>query len=200
MILKSFLYNSVRVRHVPWHGQDVHPDTGIAFYVNNGHGGVIGVRVYSDGHKELSNATCCKHENSNKNYCRGQKPYLQFKDAWGRNKAILASHAIYTAWRNKPIPEGMTIDHIDGCTTNNDYRNLRCVSGAINSRDGGFLRKLKKAGFDPTSIPRPILLRYFTRMAKWKAEHTASEYKNISKTDLTHILYESNHILLLSVA
>ena len=32
MIPKSFLFNNVRVKHVPWHGQDVHPVTGIAFY------------------------------------------------------------------------------------------------------------------------------------------------------------------------
>ena len=185
-MLKSFLYNSVRVRHVPWHGQDVHPETGIAFYVSSGQGGVIGVRVYPDGHKVLVNP-----DRVNWAHKHGKDEYLQFRQAWGRNKHILASRAIYTAWHNKPIPAGMTIDHIDGCTTNNDYRNLRCVSGAINSRDGGFLRKLKKAGFDPTSIPRSILLRYFTRMAKWKAEHSASEYKNISKTDLTHILYDN---------
>ena len=183
---KSFLYNSVRVRHVPWHGQDVHPETGIAFYVSSGEGGVVGVRVYPDGHKVLVNPDRVKWVHKH-----GKDEYLQFRHAWGREIFIFASRAIYTAWHEKPIPAGMTIDHIDGCTTNNDYRNLRCVSGAINSRDGGFLRKLKKAGFVPTSIQRSILLRYFTRMAKYKATHTKTEYQNLSKTDLTHLLYDN---------
>ena len=190
MILKSFLYNSVEVRLVPFHGQETCPETGIAFYVSSGEGGVIGVRVYPYGHKELCNATGVKCGHTQ--YSHGKAEYQQFRDAWGHHIGILVSHAVYTAWHGKPIPAGMTIDHIDGCTTNNDYRNLRCVSGAINSRDGGFLRKLKKAGFVPTSIQRSILLRYFTRMAAYKATHTASEYKNLSKTDLTHILYDND--------
>lgn len=184
---KSFLYNSVRVKHVPWHGQDVHPETGIAFYVSSGEGGVIGVRVYPDGRKDQYNVKPYKHGRKDDH---GNEIYLHFRDAWGHHQHITASHAIYTAWHGKPIPAGMTIDHIDGCTTNNDYRNLRCVSGAINSRDGGFLRKLKKAGIEPTCIQRSILLRYFTRMAKWKATHTKTECQNLSKTDLTHILYD----------
>ena len=186
---KSFLYNSVRVRHVPWHGQDVHPETGIAFYVSSGQGGVIGVQVFPNGTKHQINATlACKHKDGT--FHHDNQPRYHFRDAFGHHKVINVPRAIYTAWRGKPIPAGMTIDHIDGCATNNDYRNLRCVSGAINSRDGGFLRKLKKAGIEPTCIQRSILLRYFTRMAKFKAEHTPAEYKNLSKTDLTHILYD----------
>ena len=190
-MLQSFLFNNVRVKHVPWHGQDVHPVTGIAFYVSSGHGGVVGVRVYPDGHKELCNATPCKHEHSNKNYCRGQRPYLQFKDVWGHHLHILASHAVYLAWVGKSIPAGWTIDHINGCTTDNRYSNLRCVSNAVNIRDGAFLRKLKAAGFDPTRIEKPYLLRYFDRMAKFKESHTKTEYRNLAKTDLKHILYDN---------
>ena len=185
-MLKSFLFNSVRVKHVPWHGQGVHPVTGTAFYVSSD--GRYGVRVYPDGRKELCNATPCKHENSNKNYCRGQNRYLQFKHVWTCGVHILVSHAVYLAWRG-PIEPGMTIDHIDGVSTNNDYRNLRCVSRAINIRDGAFLRKLKKAGFDPTKLPRWMILRYFERMAKFKETHIAAEYKNLSVEQLKHILY-----------
>ena len=188
MIQKSFLFNSVRVKLVPYHGQDTHPETGIAFYVNNGNGGVIGVRVYPDGRKELCNST---PNNKGYAYIHGKAEYFQFKHAWGYGRHIYASHAVYTAWRDKPVPPGMTIDHIDGCTTNNDVRNLRCVSGAINSRDGGFLHKLQHNDIDPTTIQRWMLLRYFDRMAKFKASHTETEYRRLTRDDLIRILYDA---------
>ena len=188
MCPKEIIVNNVRFRLVPYQGQDTHPVTGIAFYVNNGQGGVVGVRVYPDGHKAVCNATYCKHENSNKNYCRGQKPYLEFKNAWGRHIYILASRAVYIAWRGKPIPKGMTIDHIDGISTNNDFRNLRCVSNLINNRDGGFSRKLRNKGIRPETYDRTILLRYFDRMVKFKATHTEWQYRKLSREDLRRIL------------
>ena len=185
-MLNSFLFNNVLVKHVPWHGQDVHPVTGIAFYVNNGEGGVIGVRVYPDGRKEVVNATNKEARPQRKEI------YLQFKHPWCPGKHILASRAVHIAWIG-PIPEGMTIDHINGISTDNRSCNLRCVSGAINSRDGAFLRKLKAAGFEPPRIERAYLLRYFDRMAKFKAEHTYAEYKNLTKNDLTHLLYDNEY-------
>ena len=185
----SFLFNSVRVKLVPWHGQDVHPETGSAFYINSGKGGVIGVRVYPDGRKVAVNPGYAKLAPRNK---RSKKEgYLQFSDAWGCHNYILASHAVYIAWRG-PIEEGMTIDHIDGCSTNNDYRNLRCVSNAINSRDGGFLRKLRNKGINPTTIQRPILLRFYTRMANIKPIVTFYRYEHLTKDELLVILYDTN--------
>ena len=165
----------------------VHPETGIAFYVNNGIGGVFGVRVYPDGRKVLVNPDKVdwigKH---------GKAVYLQFRDAFGKHKSILASHAVYIAWRGKPITKGLTIDHIDGCSTNNDYRNLRCISNAINNRDGGFLRILRNKGINPTTIPRWMLLRYFLRMATIKPSITRRRYEHLSKDELLMILYDSN--------
>ena len=186
MIQKSFLFNSVRVKHVPWHGQDVHPETGIAFYVSSGIGpSAIGVRVYPDGHKELCNGTPNKQ---GKKYGHGKETYLQFKQPWAPREHIYASRAVYLAWHNKPIEPGMTIDHIDGCTTNNDYRNLRQVSGAINSRDGGFSRKLKGVGIDPTTIQRWMLLRYFKRMVLVKEALSYKQYRDLSEKALRYIL------------
>ena len=193
----SFLFNSVRVKLVPWHGQDVHPETGSAFYINSGKGGVIGVRVYPDGRKVAVNPGYAKLAPRNK---RSKKEgYLQFSDAWGCHNYILASHAVYIAWRG-PIEEGMTIDHIDGCSTNNDYRNLRCVSNDINNRDGGFLRKLRNKGIKLTTIPRWMLLRYFLRMANIKTIVTSYRYKHLTKNDLMLIIFNtdsqiSNHFL-----
>ena len=170
---------------VPYKGQDTHPN-GVAFYVNNGIGGVFGVRVYPDGRKVLVNPDKVdwigKH---------GKAVYLQFRSAFGNWNGIIASRAVYIAWRG-PIEEGMTIDHIDGCTTNNDFRNLRCLTNAINNRDGGFLTKLRNQGINPTTIPRWMLLRYYTRMAIIKTIVTSYRYKHLTKDELLVILYDSN--------
>ena len=176
----SFLFNNVLVRYV-----GTCPETGISFYCNDGKGGVVGVRIYANGRKVQENAT----NNHNYVYTHGQNPYLRFKDAFGNAKGILVAHAVYTAWHEKPIPAGMTIDHIDGCTTNNYIGNLRCVSNAINNRDGGFLTKLRHKGFSPSSIDRSILLRYFDRMAKIKASITEYRYKKLNKEQLRSILF-----------
>ena len=181
-VKRSFLFNSVEVRYV-----GTCPETGISFYVNNGQGGVFGVRVYPDGRKVLENpskiAWAKKH---------GKAEYLYFKHAFGHQKAINASHAVYIAWRGKPIPKGMTIDHIDGCTTNNDFRNLRCIDGKTNSRDGGFARKLRNKGINTTAIQRWMLLRYYTRMAIIKPSITRWRYQQLTKDELLMILYDSN--------
>ena len=186
LIGSSFLFNNVRVAYVA-----TCPETGISFYANNGQGGVVGVRVHPDGRKVLTNATCETTPNGKYNAKRKQR-YLQFKNAFGYHKNFLASHAVYIAWRNKEIPAGMTIDHIDGCTTNNYIGNLRCISNAINSRDGGFLRKLRKYGFNPATIQRPYLLRYFDRMALLKPAISKRRYDKLSKEDLEILLYYTN--------
>ena len=179
----SFLVNNVRVAYVA-----TNPENGISFYANNGQGGVVGVRVHPDGRKVLTNATCETTPNGKYNAKRKQR-YLQFKNAFGYHKNFLASHAVYIAWRNKEIPAGMTIDHIDGCTTNNYIGNLRCISNAINSRDGGFLRKLRNQGINPPTIPRWILLRYYGRMAHIKANISSHRYKHLDRADLMTILF-----------
>ena len=186
-VVKQFYNGAVLMKLVPYKGKDTHPN-GVAFYVNNGQGGVIGVRVYPDGRKAVVNPTTNITDGSSINKNREQR-YLQFCHAWGHNKKIFASHAVYTAWRIKPIPAGMTIDHIDGCTTNNYIGNIRCVSNEINSRDGGFLRKLRNKGFDTSRIDRAYLLRYFDRMAGIKEAISIYRYKKLTKAQLRSILY-----------
>ncbi len=181
LIDSSFLFNNVEVRYVA-----TCPETNISFYVNNGQGGVIGVSVYLYGRKVLKNATS---KNNGKKYCHSNDDYLQFKDAFGYHKNFLASHAVYIAWRNKEIPAGMTIDHINGVTTNNFIGNLRCVSMALNQRDGGFLRKLRNMGINPPEIRRPYLLRYFDRMAHIKANISSRRYDHLDRADLMTILF-----------
>ena len=183
----SFLFNNVRVAYV-----GTNPENNISFYANNGQGGVIGVRVHPDGRKVLVNDSDAKRGQPGSH---GKASYLQFRHAFGHEKGIFASHAVYMAWRKKEIPTGMTIDHINGCTTYNDIRNLRCVSNEINNRDGGFLRKLRNKGFDTTTIQRPYLLRYFDRMALLKPAITDYRYDRLTRGDLYILLYYSNESL-----
>ncbi|MBO4250553.1 MAG: HNH endonuclease [Paludibacteraceae bacterium] len=185
MLQKQFYFNNVLVRHVPFHGLDVHPVTGIAFYVNNGEGGVIGVQVYPNGRMKQINATGTKYGHA---YAHGKQEYLQFRQAWGYDIQILASHAVYIAWV-RSMQAGMTIDHINGCTTDNRFENLRQVSIEINQRDGGFLNKLKHKGYDTMRIDRTYLLRYFDRMAKIKSTITPRKYQCLTKQQLHDILY-----------
>ena len=180
LIGSSFLFNNVEVRYVATNSEN-----NISFYANNGQGGVIGVRVYPDGRKVLENATS---KNNGNKYCHSNADYLQFKNAFGHRMGILASHAVYCAWRHE-IPAGMTIDHINGVTTDNDFRNLRCVSNEINNRDGGFLRKLRNKGINPPEIRRPYLLRYFDRMAFLKENIPRHRYNHLDRADLMTILF-----------
>ena len=195
LIDSSFLFNNVRVAYV-----GTNPENNISFYVNNGQGGVVGIRVYPNGQKIFTNP-----DRINWPKKHGKAEYLQFRHAFGYCKTISASHAVYIAWRNKEIPAGMTIDHIDGVTTDNDVRNLRCVSNEINNRDGGFLRKLRNQGINPgassrqtggaasaekgTCIPRWVLLRYFDRMAFIKENIPRLRYKHLDRADLMTILF-----------
>ena len=181
----SFLFNNVLVRYV-----GTCPETGMSFYINNGQGGVIGVRVYPDGRKKLLNAKTDTTENCKVAYnAKRKQRYLLFANAFGHQKQILASHAVWMA-AGRTIPAGMTIDHIDGCTTNNYIGNLRCVSNEINNRDGGFLRKLRNKGFDTSRIDRSLLLRYYDRMAYIKANISRHRYEHLTRDQLSHILYD----------
>ncbi len=186
-VVKKFYHGAVLMKLVPYKGQDTNPN-GVAFYVNNGIGGVIGVRVYPDGRKVAVNPTKTITDGSKRDKNRG-KPYLKFNNAWGRGKSILASRAVYTAWHEKTIPDGMTIDHIDGMTFNNDFRNLRCISNDENCRDGGFLTKLQHRGFNPARIERAYLLRFYERMAYIKANISRRRYEKLTKEQLRSILF-----------
>ena len=173
-----FYCNNVEVRYV-----GTCPETGISFYSSTRC--TYGVKVYPDGRKAVVNATGIKQ---GKHYAHGKAEYLCFKNAFGQCKNIQASHAVWMAAGNT-IPEGMTIDHINGCTTDNCIENLRCITNALNNRDGGFLRKLRHKGINPIAIQRSYLLRYFERMAKIKEAFSERKYKHLTFDQLRSILY-----------
>ncbi len=179
--------NNVRLKLV-----GVHPQAGTAFYINDGHGGLLGVRVYPSGTMVVVYPKYVKLPPSVK---RDRKDgYVQFRDAWGSHKSIYASHAVYTAWVG-PIKPGMTIDHINGCTTDNRFENLRQIPLSINQRDGGFLTKLRNKGINPATIDRPYLLRYYDRMATLKAFLSAWHYYCLSKDQLLKIVYDDEFLI-----
>ncbi len=170
--------NNVEVRYV-----GTCPETGISFYSSTRC--TYGVRVNPDGRMAVENATGVKY---GKHYAHGKAEYLKFKNAFGNAKGILASHAVWMA-AGRTIPEGMTIDHINGSTTDNCIENLRCITYALNSRDGGFLTKLRNKGINPIAIQRSYLLRYFARMAKIKEAIPRRKYKSLTFDQLRSILY-----------
>jgi len=185
---QSFLHNNVRVHYV-----GTCAETGISLYCATTHN--YGVRVYPNGQIAQINATtsttpnCKNHHNA----VRKQR-YLQFKHAFGNNKNILVSHAVWMA-AGRTIPEGRTIDHINGCVKDNRIQNLRCISNALNSRDGGFLRKLRNRGFHPEFIQKSYLLRYYARMAKIKEVLTRYQYEKLNHKELYLVLYMSQNNL-----
>ena len=178
----SFLCNNVEVRYV-----GTCPETGISFYSSTRC--TYGVKVFPDGRKAVENTCTCNTPNSKVLYnARRKQHYLYFRHAFGQKKGILAAHAVWMA-AGRTIPEGMTIDHINGCTTDNCIENLRCITSALNVRDGGFLRKLRHKGINPVAIQRSYLLRYFDRMAVIKPAISKWKYRHLTFDMLRSILY-----------
>lgn len=179
----SFLFDNVRVYYV-----GTCPETGISFYCSTRT--TYGVRLYPDGRKVHENATSVKGFS----YSHGKADYLKFKNAFGHRKGILVSHAVWMA-AGRTVKPGFTIDHINGNTLDNSLPNLRCIDNNTNSRDGGFLRKLRNKGFNPVTIQRSLLLRYYNRMAVIKAAVSKYRYGKLTHNELIRILYHADSCL-----
>ena len=120
-------------------------------------------------------------------------PYEKFKQKTTRYLALSKGYGNmylarlkYLTFKGK-IPAGFTIDHIDGNTLNNNIRNLRAVTRAINDRDGGFMRKLRNKGIRP-ELFSGVLLEYYERMAVFKETHTQWQYDRLTREDLMRLL------------
>ena len=112
--------------------------------------------------------------------------YLKLTGGYGD---MLLARLKYLTFKGD-IPKGYTIDHIDGNPLNNDIRNLRAVTPAINFRDGGFMRKLRNKGIRP-ELFSGALLGYYERMAVFKETHTVRQYRNLTRDDLMRLLVGS---------
>lgn len=88
----------------------------------------------------------------------------------------------------RKLKKGEYADHINGDTTDNRIENLRIVDRPTNDRDGGFLRKLRYKGIDPTMFSTPFLLRYFERMAEFKATKSHYQYVRLTKKQLLEMV------------
>ena len=100
-----------------------------------------------------------------------------------------AHWVVARAWLGN-VPEGWEIDHIDGNNRNYNLSNLRLLPEGMNHRDGGFITKLRNKKINPSDYARPFLLRFFKRMAEFKATNTETAYKNLSHDDLLRLLVE----------
>lgn len=180
----SFLFDNVRVYYV-----GTCPETGISFYCSTRTN--YGVRVYPDGRRVHEGATT---NNKGYGYVHGKADYLQFKNAFGDGKHIYVSHAVWMA-AGRTVKPGFTMDHINGNTLDNSLPNLRCIDNNTNNRDGGFLRKLRNKGFNPVTIQRSFLLRYYTRMAVIKSTVSEYRYRQLTFSELSRILYHADYCL-----
>ena len=121
--------------------------------------------------------------------------YLQFT-VDGRTKNVPISLLVMATF-NHQVPDRSkkeVIDHIDGNTLNNNPRNLRIVTRAINDRDGGFMRKLRNNGYNVADFPG-IILEGYERMAEWKETHTKWQYRCLQKQDLLRVFVGPSFII-----
>ena len=120
--------------------------------------------------------------------------YLQIW-AGGRHRYIPIAFIVMAAFKHK-VPDRskkQVIDHIDGDTLNNNPNNLRIVTSAINSRDAGFMRKLRNNGIIVAMFPNNVILEGYERMAKWKATHTYWQYRCLRGAELRQVFFGPNY-------
>ena len=82
---------------------------------------------------------------------------------------------------------GEVVDHINGDVLNYSRNNIRIIHKSINSRDGGFLRKLRNKGIAPTMYDQSFLLRFFKSMAR-KKKLKPWKYNRLTRDDLLTML------------
>lgn len=107
-----------------------------------------------------------------------------------RNHAHKYCHMLMAiTFLRKPM-DGEQVDHINGNQSDFALSNLRVIPREINDRDGGFLKKLRNKGIRPEYFAPKFLLRYFDRMAEFKASHTYYQYARLTHNELLRMLVE----------
>ena len=142
-------------RLVPREGKD-----GIRFYVSNDAQEAYKILYNGARINVRATPTTCENCKVQSNANRKQR-YLQFKDALGYHRPILASHAVHLAWIG-PIPDGYVVDHLNGITTDNRAENLEAITPQENARRVPYLHALRK--LIPThwqTLTREDYLRWF---------------------------------------
>ena len=115
---------------------------GIRFFVSDD--GLEAYKILANGIRVNVRATPTTCPNSKVlNDARRKQRYLQFKDALGKSRNILVSHAVHLAWMG-PIPEGYVVDHLNGITTDNRAENLQAITPAENRKRAKLLRIIRK--------------------------------------------------------
>ena len=127
----------------------------------------------------------------------------------GQRSPVTVHSIVTRAWIG-PIPCGWQIDHIDGDIRNASVLNLRILPPWLNHRDGGFLRKLRHRKIEipvilwlhshriPKGQPkrdlfiRDLFLRFFDRLAAYRATHTPTQYTRLSRPDLLALFTANN--------
>jgi hypothetical protein len=105
-----------------------------------------------------------------------------------RNHAHKYCHVLMAVTFLRKPQEGEQVDHINGNNSDFALSNLRIVPKEINDRDGGFLRKLRNKGINPTYYSAPFLLRFFDRMAEYKCTRTHYQYARLTHDELLTML------------
>lgn len=102
----------------------------------------------------------------------GYKEYRQVKH---RGEAYY-EHRVIWILHNGDIPEGMQIDHINGCGLDNRIENLRILSVIENNRNKRRSSRGSKSGFTGVTFDRSI--------SKWKAHiEIAGNHKHLGNYD-----------------
>ncbi len=145
------------------HGYKIVPnpfDNDVVFWVKND--GTKGC-LFKNGKGTFKDPYPTTYENSkDKSNAHRKQRYLAFRNPFGYNTCVLASHAVYTAFVG-PIPEGMVIDHLNGITMDNRPENLEPVTPKENMRRAKYLRLMRQCEFDPRIFSRAQLHEIFAQ-------------------------------------
>ena len=169
-------------------------------------------------YKQLSDGSWIKKHiiGCNRPFVRKPHQHSQYPLVNNGRRTPFSVHTIMArAWIGS-IPDGWQVDHIDGNIRNANVFNIRILPTWLNHRDGGFLRKLRHRKIDRPSLMlvfgaqqsgtsalpqdpyeralyiRDMFLRFFDRLATYRATHTPTQYTRLSRPDLLALFTANN--------